>query len=386
MIKQVTQSEISRERLAQQRLLLPALLAFFVLVSTAGSVVAAVDQDARVQISRQQTQITQIQNQMQRLDDWRVSLQDENEALRQRYDGLHDVQRELNARFLSLRDQHSNMLSEWSALRSGHGNVEAQLSNMLVQVQNLAQSSERTEIRIAQVEGQVGGRGALQLMNQVDGLNAEINKLRGQVEVLANSIENAQKRQRDMYLDLDTRMRRLEQQDAAAMQKKSDEAIAALETRIKKLEETAEKLAAIPAPVTNTVPEQPAASVAGDPRRMYEAAMNAYRVADYQGAISLFEAIVRDHPQHTLASNAQYWIGDAYYQLRDYRSSIEAQKRLIELFPNSAKVPDAMLNIGSSELGLGEAASARRSWEELIARYPDSESAGKARDRLARLQ
>ena len=41
---------------------------------------------------------------------------------------------------------------------------------------------------------------------------AQTVKLRGQLEVLNNGLENAQKRQRDMYLDLDTRLRRIEQQ------------------------------------------------------------------------------------------------------------------------------------------------------------------------------
>src|SRR5689334_21790257 len=53
--------------------------------------------------------------------------------------------------------------------------------------------------------------GMIELMNQIEDLQSEINRLRGQLEVLSNGLENAQKRQRDMYLDLDTRMRRLEQ-------------------------------------------------------------------------------------------------------------------------------------------------------------------------------
>lgn len=347
-------------------------------------IAAAVDQEARVQLSRQQTQLAHLQQQVQGLESWRSVLTDESAAIKQRYDGLHEVQRELNAQFLALRGQHSDLLAEWGALRAGHETVGSRLAEMVAQVRSLADESQRNETRIAQVESQLGGRAALQLMNQVDALNSELARLRGQVEVLANNVENAQKRQRDMYLDLDTRMRRIEQQDSAGAQKKNEEAVAALEERVKKLEHAAAALAAIPAPVTAVSPSLPAPS--GDPQRAYETALNLYRVADYQGAIAQFEELVRRHPQHALAPNAQYWIGDAYFQLRDYRSSIEAQRRLIALYPDSAKVPDALLNIGSSELGLGEAAAARRSWEDLVARYPNSESAGKARERLARLR
>ena len=58
-------------------------------------------------------------------------------------------------------------------------------------------------------------RSVVELMNQIETLNADINRLRGQLEVLNNSLENAQKRQRDMYLDLDSRMRRIEQPGSA---------------------------------------------------------------------------------------------------------------------------------------------------------------------------
>lgn len=242
----------------------------------------------------------------------------------------------------------------------------------------------------------------VQLLNQVDALNVELNKLRGQVEVLSNNIDNAQKRQRDMYLDLDTRMRRIEQQDHSAAPKKNEQAIAALEERMKKLEQALAARASIPPPVNSAAAsEAPAPAVTADvapalapatlsagessPQRAYDAALSSYRVADYQGAINGFQTLLRQYPQHVLASNAQYWIGDSYYQLRDYRSAIEAQRQLIAKYPDTAKVPDALLNIGSAELALGNAAAARQAWEELAAKYPNSESAEKARQRLSRL-
>src|SRR6185295_11418284 len=56
---------------------------------------------------------------------------------------------------------------------------------------------------------------ALELSQQIERLRQEIMQLRGQVEVLGNETQAAAKRQRDMYLDLDTRMKRLEQPSAA---------------------------------------------------------------------------------------------------------------------------------------------------------------------------
>src|SRR5688572_21909405 len=56
---------------------------------------------------------------------------------------------------------------------------------------------------------------ALALSQQLEQMRQEMNQLRGQLEVLGNEIQGASKRQRDMYLDLDTRMKRLEQAGAA---------------------------------------------------------------------------------------------------------------------------------------------------------------------------
>jgi len=273
--------------------------------------------------------------------------------------------------------------------------------------------------------------GVIELMNQVEDLQSEINRLRGQLEVLSNGLENAQKRQRDMYLDLDTRVRRIEQSaanaapraeaapsasDAEARPKPSSPAD--LEARIKRLEPgagagNAASAAAVPAgnppPVTTTPPvtqptaptpptpptrpAPPAATAAAAPtssdqhvRKAYDGGLAAYRAGDYQGAIAAFDGIVKRYPRDPLAPNAQYWIGDAWFNLRDFKSAAGAQQALINNYPDSPKVPDAILNLGSAYAALGDAAGARRAWEDLITRYPQSDAAEKGRQRLARLK
>ncbi|HTN66245.1 MAG TPA: YbgF trimerization domain-containing protein, partial [Burkholderiaceae bacterium] len=53
---------------------------------------------------------------------------------------------------------------------------------------------------------------ALGLADQNDQVKQEIAKLRGQVEVLTNELANTQQRQKDFYVDLDARLRKLEPQ------------------------------------------------------------------------------------------------------------------------------------------------------------------------------
>lgn len=279
----------------------------------------------------------------------------------------------------------------------------------------------------AQTEAQPN-RGVVQLLNQVEALNGDLSRLRGQIEVLTNEIANAQKRQRDMYVDLDTRLRRIEQQGAG---KKDQEGITSLEERVRKLEQAAgSPSGSIPAPVSTTVapvsvPPASASAAAATPttagqpgaagaavataagagasgpslppaslsnadqasiQRAYDGAYSNYRINDYQGAIRSFDSFLRTYPKHQLAPNAQYWIGESYFQLHDYRAAIEAQRRLLGTYPDSAKVPDALLIIGTAESTLGDNTAARKTFEDLIAKYPATESAEKAKGRLARIK
>ena len=76
--------------------------------------------------------------------------------------------------------------------------------------QRLAQMQKQLEDRIATLEAQMKSQGLVELFNQVELLKADAARLRGQFEVLAHELDEAQKRQRDLYVDLDTRVRRLE--------------------------------------------------------------------------------------------------------------------------------------------------------------------------------
>jgi tol-pal system protein YbgF len=226
-------------------------------------------------------------------------------------------------------------------------------------------------------------RAMVQLMNQIDSLNRELSQLRGKVEELNNSILNAEKRQKDMYLDLDTRLRRIEASTTDVMSnfQKATGDLAELRARIEKLEQSG----GAASPASNASPGAANATSNADVLRAYEAAMTKYRKAQYQDAITAFQLIVQQYPNDPLAVNAQYWTGDSFYQLRAYRSAVDAQKELIEKYPNSPKVPDALLNMGSALIGLDETPKARETWEKLIASYPGSRAARNAEERLQRL-
>lgn len=196
-------------------------------------------------------------------------------------------------------------------------------------------------------------RGQLELSTQIQRQAEEIARLRGQIETLTHELDLAKKRQQDFYLDLDTRLRKFEG-----------------------------------GPVGNANGDTGAVGatkVAADPAREsqeYEAALNHFKAAKYKEAAAGFGAFVQKYPDSSLAPNAQYWLGNAWYAQRNCNKAIEAQGVVTTRYADSAKAPDAWLAIATCQQETGNGAAAKRSLEAVIAKYPTSQAAEAAQQRL----
>jgi len=238
--------------------------------------------------------------------------------------------------------------------------------------QELSQQGKDNEARIARLEESIRNIGVIELVRQIEQLNAEIARLRGQIEVLANDNQQLQKRQRDFYLDLDSRLKRLEGTSAPSSPPGANPSSGPAQ------EPPQGSMTLTRAPPTK---EDQAREM-----KAYDAASNLFRRNDFPSAIEAFRAFVKDYPASALAPNAGYWIGISYANMRDYRSALAAQEELLARYPQSAKAPDALLAIAAIHAEQGDSGSARNTLEDIIARYPGSEAALKARSRLAALR
>jgi len=255
----------------------------------------------------------------------------------------------------------------------------------------LAQQGKDNEARIIKLEEQIRNIGVVELLQQLDQINAELARMRGQMEVLSNDNQQLQKRQRDFYLDIDSRLKRLEGGGAAATG-------APPATGAAPASAAPSTASAAPAGAPSNAPgpdfgpasgTRTASTATADPARevkAYDAASNLFRRNDFPAAIQAFRAFLRDYPQSQLAANAGYWIGISYANLKDYRNALAAQEEVLAKWPQSAKAPDALLAIAALQAEQGDTGSARNTLEDIIARFPSSEAAGKARTRLAALR
>lgn len=237
-------------------------------------------------------------------------------------------------------------------------------------VDDLKLQTETISSRIGKIEESLRNQSMVDVVNQMESLRREIQSLRGQVEVVNNGVESNAKRQRDMYVDLDTRMRRIEQGAGAQGPTAGAGTVDA----------------GVPPPPGGTAAPPAVGAASADETRVYEAAQQQRRIGNYQGAITSFQSFLGQYPRSPLAHRAQYWIGDSYFNLRDYKNAIASQQKLMSTYPDSASTPDALLNIASSQAELGDNANARKTMDTLVARYPSSEAAEKAKRRMTTLR
>lgn len=216
-------------------------------------------------------------------------------------------------------------------------------------------SQKQVQEHLTRIDSALQDKSALvDLAGSIDALKQAIAQMNGQIEVLLNRADNLDRRQKDLYVDLDTRLRRMEQNQSQLEQSQA---------------QMQDKLAA---------PEREAAQE----KQAYEAALNQFKVGNYQSAIAGFQGFMANFPNSPLVPSAQYWIGNAYYALRDYKVAIAAQQKVVSTWPDNSKAADAMLNIASSQQELGETKAARATLKALLTKYPQSAAAEQAKQRL----
>ncbi|MBD3378014.1 tetratricopeptide repeat protein [candidate division KSB1 bacterium] len=110
----------------------------------------------------------------------------------------------------------------------------------------------------------------------------------------------------------------------------------------------------------------------------YHNARAQYESFQYAQAIASFQDLLNRYPNHSMADNCQYWIGECYFGLRQYQKAIlEFQK--VFAFSQTDKHDDAQLMIGMSYFKMGQPMEAREQFETFLNTYQGSEYTSVAR-------
>ncbi|HVV83326.1 MAG TPA: tol-pal system protein YbgF, partial [Kofleriaceae bacterium] len=117
----------------------------------------------------------------------------------------------------------------------------------------------------------------------------------------------------------------------------------------------------------------------------YRRGLDALKSHEYDAAITALREVVASYPQHELADNAQYWLGEAYYDQKDYGRALAEFRATVTVFPRGNKVPDALLKVGFAYLALGDSAKAKAALGQVVTLYPGTAPATLAAARLETL-
>ena len=226
----------------------------------------------------------------------------------------------------------------------------------------LASVKKNFEQRLQAIEAITKGGGLMEMQNQIESLKQEVARLKGDLEVANHNVDATQQRQKDLYGDTDTRLRKLEGGATPATAGSSD-ASAPLSAAV------------VAAPAKNTQEYQ-----------LLELANGLSKESKHKDAFNAYDKFLKDYPNSALAAEATYGLGYSQFALKNYKSSIATQQKVIDLHPESPKVPDAMLNMANSQIQLGLVPGAKKTLRDLIAQFPNSEVTPTAQKRLKALE
>jgi len=192
----------------------------------------------------------------------------------------------------------------------------------------------------------------------------------------------------------------------ATLKSRVDELAASVDT-LRRQGQAAAPARPVPVPVPVPVPGAPSAAPpparpttgALQPQDVYQAAYIDISKGSYSLAIAGFREFLRRYPDHDLAGNAQYWIGEAYLSLaRGYGSSDQDKateslnqavlefRKVLANYPRGEKVPTAVYKEALALIELKQPQTAQQRLQYLVDNFPQAEEAPLARERLAALK
>jgi tol-pal system protein YbgF len=121
---------------------------------------------------------------------------------------------------------------------------------------------------------------------------------------------------------------------------------------------------------TGSAPQVASVLPKGSAKDQYAYAFGLLRQAKYRDAERALKAFIAKRSKHPLASNARYWLGEAYYVRAQFAEAAKIFYKAYQSNKKGNKAPDALLKLGMSLSGLKKQTQACAAFSKLIADYP----------------
>jgi tol-pal system protein YbgF len=148
----------------------------------------------------------------------------------------------------------------------------------------------------------------------------------------------------------------------------------------------ATRLAPLGSPIAAAPRGEDHSVIRDDALKLYRAAYDALRAGHHDEAVRGFRDLVKRFPDHELADNAQYWLGECYYDRKLFTQAIPEFRLVVTRYPLGNKAPDALLKLAYCLLALGDLQKGKDLLQQVPASYPHTEAARLAELRLGELR
>jgi len=253
-----------------------------------------------------------------------------------------------------------------------------------------------TEERLQRLERILESQGLVDMLVKIENLQSELQILRGELESHTHQLDEIKQRQRDLYVDIDRRLLRLERNAPGsgaigatgvtntAGSGSGSKSSGAGATTHSGAAVTA-GAAAASAKTSKTTASAGKTDFAAE-QKAYQKAFDLLRELRYEQAVTAFKGFIKQFPNGRYAHIAQYWIGEANYAQRNFKQAITDYQKLIDNYPNSPKLAEAMLKIGYSQYELKKFKQAEATLKQLTKNYPGTTEAGQAQNLIQKIR
>ncbi len=196
-----------------------------------------------------------------------------------------------------------------------------------------------------------------ELFYQLQVLQQELQELRGMAEEQTYQLNRLARDQKEQYIDLDGRIRKLLRIDG-------------------------------PTPIVRSISDAPT-TLAGEPateRDAYTAAFNLMKGRQFEESATAFDQLIIDYPNGQYTPNAFYWLGELYLTSVETEKARQSFVQVVNLYPDHQKVPDALYKLGVVYHRLGDTQQSLQYLNRVRSEHPQSSAAGLAESYASELQ
>jgi len=265
---------------------------------------------------------------------------------------------------------------------------------------------------VAQVTGTATQDDILQLRTDLSQVNTAVQRTRGDLDTLAAQVD---RRFREQAAGAERQALGSRLDALAGSLTELTNRVDELGTRVEALGRQLKSAAAAPKPAPAPSSQSPGApgsaaptpgagsrpaTGAPGPSDIYQAAYIDFSKGSYALAVGGFREFVRRYPEHELAGNAQYWIGEADLGLargyanagqadrarEAYEEAVQEFRKVIANHPRSEKASAALYKEALALIELKQPQLAQARLQYLVDNFPQAEEAPLARDRLDALK